>query len=45
MKESAYWLKILLETDGINHEIERLYNEAIELKKIFSSIVEKSKLS
>jgi len=43
-KESAYWLRLIVETndekykqDGMN-----LLNEAIELKKIFSSILAKS---
>ena len=42
-KETVYWLK-LLELDKINHQKKRNYliNEAIELKKIFSSIVGKS---
>jgi len=44
-KESAYFLKLINETNelGINDEAERLIREAIELKKIFSSIIEKSK--
>jgi len=44
-KESAYFLKLINETNelGINDEAERLIPEAIELKKIFSSIIEKSK--
>ena len=44
-KESAYWLRLIVETndkkyteDGTN-----LFSEATELKKIFSSILEKSK--
>ena len=43
-KESAYWLRLIVETndekykqDGMN-----LLNEAIELKKIFSSILVRS---
>ena len=44
-KESAYFLKLINETNelGNNDEAERLIREAIELKKIFSSIIEKSK--
>lgn len=42
-KETAYWLKVLIETDGNNQEFESLSREAVELKKIFSSIIEKSK--
>lgn len=42
-KETAYWLKLLYETDDENNVLLDLFNEAIELKKIFSSIVEKSK--
>lgn len=43
-KESAYWLRLLLETNKFDdtHELRRLYNEAIELKKIFSATIEKS---
>ena len=44
-KESAYWLRLLNETNNLdnNGEAKRLYDEAVELKKIFSSIIEKSK--
>lgn len=44
-KESAYWLRLLKETnpDGFKHEADELINEANELKKIFSSIIEKSR--
>ena len=44
-KESAYWLKLINETNSLDNfkEKERLIQEATELKKIFSSIVEKSK--
>jgi len=44
-KESAYWIKIIDETNNLNNSNEaiRLFNEAIELKKIFSSIIAKSK--
>jgi len=44
-KESAYWLRLIIETnekeyaqDGLS-----LLNEAVELRKIFSSILSKSK--
>ena len=43
-KESAYWLKLLYETNENKVErLKELFDEAIELKKIFSSIIEKSK--
>lgn len=44
-KESAYWLRLLKETNSteIGNEALSLYNEAVELKKILSSILEKSK--
>jgi four helix bundle protein len=43
-KESAYWLKLIIETNGENYNQDgrRLLDEAIELKKIFSSILAKS---
>lgn len=43
-KESAYWLRIIKETNSMKYEDEAtvLFDEAIELKKIFSSIIEKS---
>lgn len=43
-KESAYWLRLLIETNEQQFEDEgnTLTNEANELKKIFSSIVDKS---
>jgi four helix bundle protein len=43
-KESAYWLRLILETnDGENKEEGSfLRDEAVELKKILSSILEKS---
>lgn len=42
-KESAYWLRLIYETNEIEYKKEgvELRNEAIELKKIFSSIVNK----
>jgi len=44
-KESAYWLRLIIETsdERFRQEGEQLLNEATELKKIFSSILEKSK--
>ena len=44
-KESVFWLKLLKENLGPNtqKEAEVLINEAIELKKILSSMIEKSK--
>ena len=44
-KESAYWLKLILDCHNINNKRDgmRLYNEAIELKKILSAIIEKSR--
>ncbi|OGY13146.1 MAG: four helix bundle protein [Candidatus Blackburnbacteria bacterium RIFCSPLOWO2_01_FULL_41_27] len=43
-KESAYWIKLIIETKTFinKNEAEILLNEAIELKKIFSAIVQKS---
>ena len=44
-KESAYWLGLIHETNDLTNADEaiRLIQEANELKKIFSSILEKSK--
>lgn len=44
-KESSYWLRLILETNDLKNtdEAKRLINESIELKKILSSIIEKSK--
>jgi four helix bundle protein len=43
-KESAYWLRLISDcTTNILNDTTDLYNESIELKKIFSSIIEKSK--
>lgn len=44
-KESAYWLRLINETNDLKNalEVKRLQNEANELKKIFSAIIEKSK--
>jgi four helix bundle protein len=43
-KESAYWLKLIIETNDERWKQEGkiLLKEAIELKKIFSSILKKS---
>ena len=44
-KESAYWLRLINETNKLKNADEALslIQEAKELKKIFSSILEKSK--
>ncbi|WP_420580637.1 four helix bundle protein [Reichenbachiella sp.] len=44
-KESAYWLKLLFETDDLKNQnkVEKLHQEAIELKKIFSAMIRNSK--
>ena len=44
-KESAFWLKLIKDTNTLKNdsEITRLYNESIELKKIFSAILNKAK--
>ena len=43
-KESAYWLRLIIEmNDGkFEKKGKNLQDEAIELKKIFSAIIEKS---
>ncbi|MCF8227418.1 MAG: four helix bundle protein [Bacteroidales bacterium] len=43
-KESAYWLRLINDTNDLDNadEAECLINEAIELKKIFSAIIDKS---
>lgn len=43
-KESAYWLRLLHEVNKLEQSDEalQLQNEAIQLKKIFSAIIEKS---
>jgi four helix bundle protein len=40
-KESAYFLRLILETNEVefNKEASELFNEALELKKIFSAII------
>jgi len=44
-KESAYWLRLIMETNDLKNpnEGKRLMQEADELKKIFSAIAERSK--
>ncbi len=44
-KESAYWIRLINETNNLNNadDAKNLMQEAIELKKILSSILEKSK--
>jgi four helix bundle protein len=44
-KESSYWLRLLLESEDSENKagLIKLLEESIELKKIFSSICEKSK--
>lgn len=43
-KESAYWLRLIMETNlEESRGIQSLLNEALELKKIFSSILDKSR--
>jgi len=44
-KESAYWLRLIYETNNLMNadDAQSLIQEANELKKIFSSILEKSK--
>ena len=44
-KESAYWLRVIHETNNLENadDAQGLIQEAKELKKIFSSILEKSK--
>jgi four helix bundle protein len=44
-KESAYWLRVIHETNKLENvdDAQSLIQEANELKKIFSSILEKSK--
>ena len=44
-KESAYWLRLINETNSLKNaeDARRLIQEANELKKIFSSILQKSK--
>ena len=43
-KESAYWLRLIMNTNTLenNSEGNNLLDEAIQLKKIFNSILQKS---
>ena len=45
-KESAYWLKLIIETgsDNFKEEGQGLYSESGELRSIFSAILNKSKV-
>ncbi len=45
-KESTYWLRLIKETNDITNKnkIEELIQESIEIKKILSAILEKSKI-
>ena len=44
-KESAFWLRLINETNSLNNgdDVQKLIQEANELKKILSSILAKSK--
>lgn len=44
-KESGFWLRLIKETnsDGFHKEADELMNEAGQLRKIFSTIIQKSK--
>ncbi len=44
-KESAYWIRLIHETNNLKNSenAQWLMQEAVELKKILSSILEKSK--
>lgn len=44
-KETVYWLRLINETNNLNNKqvLEKLIQEAQELKKILSAIIEKSK--
>jgi four helix bundle protein len=44
-KESAYWLRLIKETNSLSNsdEAQRLIQESKELKKILSAIIEESK--
>ncbi|MEE9431382.1 MAG: four helix bundle protein [Melioribacteraceae bacterium] len=44
-KESQYWLRLINETNTLENkkDIEKLIQESLELKKILSAILEKSK--
>ena len=43
-KETNYWLELILEANpDFKNEIDELIQEGVELKKIFASIINKSK--
>ncbi len=42
-QETEYWLRLLIETEVHRTELEKLYKEAEELRKIFVTISLKSK--
>ena len=42
-KESVFWINLLKNNSNSQEELNQLLQEATELKKIFSSILEKSK--
>ena len=44
-KESAYWIKLIMSSNDLEdkNKFGQLYQESIELKKILSAIIEKSK--
>jgi four helix bundle protein len=42
-KESIFWLRLIKETNEEINTIDNLINESLQLKKILSSIIEKSK--
>ena len=44
-KETSYWIRLLVETNDSEYSMsgEKLIRESDELRKIFSSIIEKSK--
>jgi four helix bundle protein len=44
-KESAYWIRLILETNELKNRAQfaEALQEAVELKKILSTIIEKSK--
>lgn len=46
-KESEYWLRLLRESNNQEFEsdLDRLYNEATELRKIFSAILNKTAIN
>ncbi|MFL5728704.1 MAG: four helix bundle protein [Cytophagaceae bacterium] len=46
VKESIFWLRLIKETNkNVNSQLEQLLDESTQLKKILSSIIEKSKAS